>query len=140
MTEVVTTDAPITTATQVPKTSALRKRRGVVIQDLEETTSTSVIMHTEHYNSIQTFLERVEEEVTIQEKVNKRKGESLEQDIAKKQRIDEEEKELKRHLQIVANDDDDVYTEATPLASKVPLVIKHKLILLVEDKLFFYIS
>nr|GEW25448.1 hypothetical protein [Tanacetum cinerariifolium] len=29
--------------------------------------------------------------------------------------------ELKRHLQIVANDDDDVYTEATPLASKVPL-------------------
>nr|GFA00046.1 hypothetical protein [Tanacetum cinerariifolium] len=36
--------------------------------------------------------------------------------------MDEEAKELKRHLQIVANDDEDVYTEATPLASKVPVV------------------
>nr|GFA91899.1 hypothetical protein [Tanacetum cinerariifolium] len=30
--------------------------------------------------------------------------------------------ELKRHLQIVPNEDDDVYTEATPLARKVPVV------------------
>nr|GFC90099.1 hypothetical protein [Tanacetum cinerariifolium] len=37
-------------------------------------------------------------------------------------RIDEEEEELKTHLQIIANDDDDVYTEATPLALKVPVV------------------
>nr|GEX25360.1 hypothetical protein [Tanacetum cinerariifolium] len=44
------------------------------------------------------------------------------EDIAKKQRMDEEEEELKRHLQIMANDDDDVYTEATLLASKVPVV------------------
>nr|GEW12098.1 putative ribonuclease H-like domain-containing protein [Tanacetum cinerariifolium] len=47
MTEVVTTAIPITTAAQVPKASALRKRKGVVIQDPEETTSASVIMHTE---------------------------------------------------------------------------------------------
>nr|GEX94317.1 putative ribonuclease H-like domain-containing protein [Tanacetum cinerariifolium] len=47
MTEVVTTVAPITTATQVPKASALRRRRGVVIQDPEETAETSVIMHSE---------------------------------------------------------------------------------------------
>nr|GEX30083.1 hypothetical protein [Tanacetum cinerariifolium] len=75
-----------------------------------------------HYNSIQAFLEKVEKEVTIQEEGNKRQGKSLEQDIAKKQRMDKEEEELKRHLQIVANDDDDVYTEATHLASKVPVV------------------
>nr|GEZ44255.1 hypothetical protein [Tanacetum cinerariifolium] len=67
-----------------------------------------------HYNSIQAFLEKVEEEVTIQEKEikeegNKRQGKSLEQEIAKKQRMNEEAEELKRHLQIVANDDD-VYT------------------------------
>nr|GEW50516.1 hypothetical protein [Tanacetum cinerariifolium] len=37
----------------------------------------------------------------------------------KKQRIDEETEELKTHLQIIANDDDDVYTEATPLALKI---------------------
>nr|GEY73286.1 hypothetical protein [Tanacetum cinerariifolium] len=37
---------------------------------------------------------------------------------AKRQKLDEEVKELKRHLQIVPNEDDDVYTEATPLARK----------------------
>nr|GFA60691.1 hypothetical protein [Tanacetum cinerariifolium] len=36
--------------------------------------------------------------------------------------MDEEVEGLKRHLQIMANDDDDVYTEATPLASKVHVV------------------
>nr|GEW76503.1 hypothetical protein [Tanacetum cinerariifolium] len=40
----------------------------------------------------------------------------------KKQRIDEETEELKTHLQIIANDDDDVYTEATPLALKYKVV------------------
>nr|GFB74285.1 hypothetical protein [Tanacetum cinerariifolium] len=75
-----------------------------------------------HYNSIQAFLEKEEKEVTVQEK---RQGESLEQEIAKKERMNKEAEKLKRHLQIVANDDDDVYTEATPLASKVPVVDYH---------------
>nr|GEW75420.1 reverse transcriptase domain-containing protein [Tanacetum cinerariifolium] len=38
-----------------------------------------------------------------------------------KQKLDEEVAELKRHLQIVPNDEDDVYTEATPLVRKVPV-------------------
>nr|GFD52855.1 hypothetical protein [Tanacetum cinerariifolium] len=52
------------------------------------------------------------------------KGENLNQDTAKKQRIDEETEELKTHLQIIPNDDDDddVYTEAIPLALKVLVV------------------
>nr|GEY87572.1 hypothetical protein [Tanacetum cinerariifolium] len=41
---------------------------------------------------------------------------------AKRRKLDEEVDELKRHLQIVPNEDDDVYTEATPLARKVPVV------------------
>nr|GEU97786.1 hypothetical protein [Tanacetum cinerariifolium] len=41
---------------------------------------------------------------------------------AKKQKLDEEVAELKRHLHIVPNDDDDVYTVATHLARKVPVV------------------
>nr|GFA14078.1 hypothetical protein [Tanacetum cinerariifolium] len=44
--EVVTSDEPTTTAAQVPKASAPRKRRGVIIQDPDETAA-SVIMHTE---------------------------------------------------------------------------------------------
>nr|GEV05497.1 hypothetical protein [Tanacetum cinerariifolium] len=41
---------------------------------------------------------------------------------AKKQKIDEETEELKTHLQIIPNDEDDMYTKATPLALKVPVV------------------
>nr|GEV27213.1 ribonuclease H-like domain-containing protein [Tanacetum cinerariifolium] len=36
----------------------------------------------------------------------------------KRRKLDEEVEELRRHLQIVPNEDDDVYTEATPLARK----------------------
>nr|GEV63258.1 hypothetical protein [Tanacetum cinerariifolium] len=76
-----------------------------------------------HYNLNQAFLERVKEEVTGQkEEGSKRKGDSLNQDIAKKHRINKEEEELKAHLQIIVNDDDDVFTKATPLASKVLVV------------------
>nr|GEX67041.1 hypothetical protein [Tanacetum cinerariifolium] len=45
MTEVVTTAKPTTIAAQVPKVSALMRRRSVVIQDLEE--RALVIVHTE---------------------------------------------------------------------------------------------
>nr|GEU41971.1 putative ribonuclease H-like domain-containing protein [Tanacetum cinerariifolium] len=45
MTKVVTTVATTITAAQVPKASAPRRRRGVVIQDLEEITTASVIVH-----------------------------------------------------------------------------------------------
>nr|GEY46212.1 hypothetical protein [Tanacetum cinerariifolium] len=46
ITEVVTTAEPTTTAAQVRKVSAPRRRRGVVIQDHEETAA-SVIVHTD---------------------------------------------------------------------------------------------
>nr|GEV82476.1 hypothetical protein [Tanacetum cinerariifolium] len=47
MTDEVTTAATTITATQVPKASALRIRKGVVIRDPEETTTASVIGHSE---------------------------------------------------------------------------------------------
>nr|GEU96684.1 hypothetical protein [Tanacetum cinerariifolium] len=158
MTEVVTTAATTITVAQVPKPSAPRKRRGVVIQNPEEMTASLVIVHSEddvmeqvkrrkkqdntviryqalkrkpvtkaqvrknimiylknmagfkmdffkgmnyndirpifekHYNSIKAFLEKGDEEI--------------------------EEEGIKRKI----NDDDDVFIEATPLASKVPVV------------------
>nr|GEW57672.1 putative ribonuclease H-like domain-containing protein [Tanacetum cinerariifolium] len=132
--KVVTTAATNITAAQVPKDSAPRRRKGVVIQDPEETATASVIMYSELSPRIkarefylnQAFLERVEEEVIGQKEKeeSKRKGANLNQDPTKKQRIDEETEELKTYLHIVANDDDDddVYTEANPLALKVPVV------------------
>nr|GEU84180.1 hypothetical protein [Tanacetum cinerariifolium] len=41
---------------------------------------------------------------------------------SKRRKLDEDVEDLKRHLQIMPNEDDDVYTEATPLAKKVPVV------------------
>nr|GEU62080.1 hypothetical protein [Tanacetum cinerariifolium] len=40
----------------------------------------------------------------------------------KRRKLDEEVGDLKIHLKIVPDEDDDVYTEATPLARKVPVV------------------
>nr|GEU95243.1 hypothetical protein [Tanacetum cinerariifolium] len=52
-------------------------------------------------------------------KAIKRKSKSSEEKAVKKQKLDEEVEELKTHLQLVSNDEDDVYTEATPLALKL---------------------
>nr|GEU59546.1 hypothetical protein [Tanacetum cinerariifolium] len=52
----------------------------------------------------------------------KRTNESQAEKAAKKKKLNEEVAELMRHLQIVPNDEDDVYTKATHLARKVPVV------------------
>nr|GEW66355.1 hypothetical protein [Tanacetum cinerariifolium] len=191
MTEVVTTATTTITAAPVPKASAPRRRRGVIIQDPEEAATTSLNVQLEvkskdkgkgilveetkplkrqahieqdeafareleaelnaninwnevieqvkrkekqdntvlrpifekHFNSIWAFSEKGEKE--LEEEDGKRKGKSLDEEeekASKKQKIDEEVKELMTHLQIVLNDEDDVYTEATPIALKVPVV------------------
>nr|GEW87075.1 hypothetical protein [Tanacetum cinerariifolium] len=100
ITEVVTTAGATTTA-EATKVSVSKKRRGVVIQDLEETTST-VVVHSE-VQSKDKGKEEVNEEVTVPEKEvkvegHKREGKSLKKEITKKQKIDEEAEELKSHL------------------------------------------
>nr|GEV96895.1 hypothetical protein [Tanacetum cinerariifolium] len=149
MTEVVTTAAPITIVAQVPKASAPRKRRGVIIQDPKETAASSVIMHTEDEAftrqleaklsaniNCNEFIEQVKRKEKQDNKVMRYqalKRKPLTEAHARKNmmiylkkmtgfKMDFFKEELKRHLQIVANDDDDVYNEATPLASKVPVV------------------
>nr|GEV82733.1 hypothetical protein [Tanacetum cinerariifolium] len=75
------------------------------------------------FNSIVAFLERTKEQMEEEDsKALKRKVKSSEDKAAKKLKLDEEVEELRKHLQIVPNDDDDIYTEATPLALKVPVV------------------
>nr|GEX72739.1 hypothetical protein [Tanacetum cinerariifolium] len=55
------------------------------------------------------------------------------QKAAKRRKLNEEVEDLKQHLEIVPDEDDDVYTEATPQARKVP-VVDYELILLVERR------
>nr|GEW33766.1 ribonuclease H-like domain-containing protein [Tanacetum cinerariifolium] len=77
----------------------------------------------QHFNSIVDFLKKGEKEIKEEaSKVIKRKSESSDEKVAEKQRLDEEVKELRTHLQIVPNDEDDVYIKATPLAIKVPII------------------
>nr|GEV16663.1 uncharacterized mitochondrial protein AtMg00810-like [Tanacetum cinerariifolium] len=72
-----------------------------------------------YFNSNVAFLLKTKEQIDKEEsRALKRLNESKEDKVAKKQKLDEEVEELKRHLQIVPNDEDDVYTEATPLAPK----------------------
>nr|GEW72248.1 hypothetical protein [Tanacetum cinerariifolium] len=76
-----------------------------------------------YFNSNVAFLEKTKEQLEEEESIAlKRTSESLKEKAAKKQKLDQEVEELKKHLQIVPNDNDDVYTEATPLALKVPAV------------------
>nr|GEZ26583.1 hypothetical protein [Tanacetum cinerariifolium] len=72
---------------------------------------------------VEFFKEKIEEELEEEaSKVIKRKIETSKEKAAKEQKLDEEVKELKAHLQIVPTDEDDVYTKATPLALKVYVV------------------
>nr|GEU86570.1 hypothetical protein [Tanacetum cinerariifolium] len=76
-----------------------------------------------YFDSNVAFLQKTNEQMDEEDsRALKRLNESQEEKAAKKQKLDEEVEELKRHLQIAPNEEDDVYTEATPLALKVPIV------------------
>nr|GEZ88642.1 hypothetical protein [Tanacetum cinerariifolium]GFA21703.1 hypothetical protein [Tanacetum cinerariifolium] len=75
------------------------------------------------FNSNMAFLLKTKEQIEEEENralqtINKTPTEKA----AKRRKLNEKVKDLKRHLQIVPNEDDDVYTEATLLARKVPIV------------------
>nr|GFB68278.1 hypothetical protein [Tanacetum cinerariifolium] len=75
------------------------------------------------FNSNVAFLLKTKEQIEEDEnRALQRLNETPAKRAAKRQKLDEEVEELKRHLQIVLNEDDDVYTVATPLARKVPVV------------------
>nr|GEY89894.1 hypothetical protein [Tanacetum cinerariifolium] len=95
--------AATTAATPALTDAPSRRTKGVVIRDREEsTTTTSTSIHSEAKS--------------------KDKGKRILRKRKKRQKLEVEIKELKRHLQIVPNEDDDVYAEATPLACKIPVV------------------
>nr|GEU51207.1 uncharacterized mitochondrial protein AtMg00810-like [Tanacetum cinerariifolium] len=72
-----------------------------------------------HFDSNVAFMQKTKEQMDEEDsRALKRLNESQEEKAAKKQKLDKEVEELKRHLQIVPNDEDDVYTEATPLTRK----------------------
>nr|GEU82645.1 hypothetical protein [Tanacetum cinerariifolium] len=177
ITEVVTVASTTITAADVPILATItaaaptltaapsRRTKGVVIRDIEEsTTTTSIIIHSEakskdkgkgimveepkplkkqaqieqdekYARELEAELNRTIDWDEVIDHVNKkakedpamkralkRINETPVEKATKRQNLDEEVEELKRHLQIVSNEHDDVYTEATPLAQKVLVV------------------
>nr|GEV19759.1 ribonuclease H-like domain, reverse transcriptase, RNA-dependent DNA polymerase [Tanacetum cinerariifolium] len=75
------------------------------------------------FNSNVAFLLKTKEQIEEDEnRALQKLNETPAERVAKRRKLDEEVEELRRHLQIVPNEDVDVYTEATPLAQKVPIV------------------
>ncbi|GKC72047.1 hypothetical protein Tco_1117930 [Tanacetum coccineum] len=66
---------------------------------------------------------------TSQESSSKRAREELVQESSKKQKVDEDKEsgELKKYLEIVPDNGDDVTIEATPLSIKSPTIVDYKI-------------
>nr|GFC08939.1 hypothetical protein [Tanacetum cinerariifolium] len=66
---------------------------------------------------------------TVQESSSKRAGDQLKQESSKKQKIEDENEiaELKRCLEIVPDDGDEVTIDATPLSTKSPTIVDYKI-------------
>nr|GEY54543.1 hypothetical protein [Tanacetum cinerariifolium] len=72
--------------------------------------------------------------IEAQEGSTKRTAKQLESDISKKQKVDEnvepfvnDSKELRKGIEIVADDGDEVLIEATPISSRSPTIIDYKI-------------
>nr|GEX69767.1 hypothetical protein [Tanacetum cinerariifolium] len=123
MTELITTATTTITVAQVSKANSPR-RRGVIIQDPEEVATASVIVQSKVKSKDKGKGIIVEDPKPLkrQAKIEHYEAFARELRAAMKQRIDKETEGHKTHLQIVPNDKDDVYTEAIPLALKVPVI------------------
>nr|GEW29112.1 hypothetical protein [Tanacetum cinerariifolium] len=117
---VTITAAPVTVAT-----AYTRRRKGVVIRDPKKESITKNPAET----PAETKSKDKGKEIMVEEPKPMKKKDQVELDeeykAAKRRKLNEEAKEvedLKQHLEIVPDEDDDVYTEATPLARKVPVV------------------
>nr|GEV93626.1 synaptobrevin, longin-like domain protein [Tanacetum cinerariifolium] len=142
---VMTTAAPVKVA--IPST---RRRRGVVIRDPEEESSAktptettskdkgkdidweTAIEHVKQRAKEEPFIQRYQFLLKTKEQIEEEENKAITlinetpaQKAAKRRRLNKEAgdvEELKQHLEIVPDEDDDVFTEATPLARKVPIV------------------
>nr|GFC11554.1 hypothetical protein [Tanacetum cinerariifolium] len=131
-----------TTSSIIPaKTKSKDKGKGIMIEDPKPLKKKQQIeMDEEYARKLHAELnEDIDWDVAIdhtKEQIEEKENRALQsinetpaQKAAKRMKLNEEVEYLKRHLEIVPDEDDDVYTEATPLARKVP-VVDYKIIAL----------
>nr|GEW00316.1 hypothetical protein [Tanacetum cinerariifolium] len=126
------------TVAEATKVSVPRKKRGVIIQDPKETTTTVTVQpKVQAKDKGKAIL--VEEpkplkrqaQIELDEEVARQLEAKLNANVdwnamIEQQKMEQETKELNKHLQIVPDDDDDMYTDAAPLALKI-LIINYKI-------------
>nr|GEV08985.1 hypothetical protein [Tanacetum cinerariifolium]GEY33529.1 hypothetical protein [Tanacetum cinerariifolium] len=119
----------ITAASTRPKAKGLDKGKGNLVEPepvKKLSKKDQLILDEEVAFKLQAKEEEQEEEGLAREKaqqIKERAGKELEQENAKKQKIedDKESAELKQYLEIIPEDGDDVTIDATPLSSnKMP--------------------
>nr|GEV67752.1 uncharacterized mitochondrial protein AtMg00810-like [Tanacetum cinerariifolium] len=100
------------TSTIIPETKSKDKGKGILVEELKPLKKKQQIeMDEEYAGKLHAELNKdIDWDVAIDHMKLKAKEDPVEVE------------DLKRHLEIVPNEDDDVYTEATPLARKVPVV------------------
>nr|GEU46261.1 hypothetical protein [Tanacetum cinerariifolium] len=77
------------------------------------------------FNSNVDFLIKTKEQIEEEKNIALQTiNETLVEKAAKRRKLNKVVEDLKRHLQIVPNEDDDVYTEATLLARKLILLVE----------------
>nr|GEW94485.1 hypothetical protein [Tanacetum cinerariifolium] len=113
-------------------------KQGRMIDDLDADEGVTLVDETQGRNDQDMFDTSIldDEEVVAEKGIypntsfsSKRVGGKLEQEDAKRQRIEEENEsiELKRCLEIILDNDDDVIIKASPLSSKSPTIIDYKI-------------
>nr|GEW13786.1 retrovirus-related Pol polyprotein from transposon TNT 1-94 [Tanacetum cinerariifolium] len=118
----------VTAAIRVVAASTRRRRKRVVIKDPEEESTAIIPADTKSKDKGKGIMVeepkplKKKQQVKIDEEYARKLHEELNKDIDRNVAIDHEVEDLKQHLEIVPDEDDDVYTEATLLARKVPVV------------------
>nr|GFC92417.1 hypothetical protein [Tanacetum cinerariifolium] len=106
--------------------SAKDKGKGIFVEDPKPMKKKDQIAMDAEFNANMRFLLKSKEEMEKEEEeIIKSINETPAQKAAKRRRLREQAKEakdLKKQLEVVANEDDDVFVEATPIGTKVPVV------------------
>nr|GEU60031.1 hypothetical protein [Tanacetum cinerariifolium] len=116
---------PLPPSQDIPSTSQDVDIEPTELQEVVEVVTTAKLITkvVTKFNSNVAFLQKTKEKMEEEDsRALKRISETQEEKAAKRQKLDEEVEELRKHLMIVPNDDDDVYNEAIPLALKVLVV------------------
>nr|GFA57114.1 hypothetical protein [Tanacetum cinerariifolium] len=111
------------------------KAKGIVFHVMEELTTRTASLKSQEGPKMDA--ERIiaprkrtrKEKVKKDQTIKKQKGDELEQDNTEKQKLEEQQKakELKRKLEIVPDDEDDVFVNVTPLSCKPPTIMDYKI-------------